>query len=181
MNRIASVTSSRRKKQRGLVLSQLFIVAGFLALVWFSFGQNVLAPREQVRVPGRFGPLELVSKVEGSETLAQVRRLHGTDVNLVTAYIAEYAHGGERVTVWVGGAESESVAAELTRRMIEGIERGGAGFGNLQRLTIAGHGIFQVEGPGGKHFFYNSKEKVVWLTVEAADAMVVVERALKTF
>ena len=50
-------------------------------------------------VPEQLGTLELIGSSEGSEALAQISRLHGTDIELVSAYIVEYAHGNERVTV----------------------------------------------------------------------------------
>ncbi len=180
---------SKGKNRRGLVLLQLFIVVGFLAAVWFSFGQNVLAPQRQMGMPEQLGDLQLVGSVEGSEALAQIRKLHGTDVELASAYIAEYAHsspyhGKVKVTVWVGRAESRDAAAGLTRRMMEGLEKGGSGFSNLQRLTIADHEVFQVDGAGGEHFFYTSREqreRVVWLTIEAADALPILEQVVKAF
>ncbi len=135
-------------------------------------------------VPEQLGDLQLVGSVEGSEALAQIRKLHGTDINLASAYIAEYVHNNERVIVWVGRAESRDAAAKLTSKMVDAIEKGGSGFNNLQRLTIAGHEVFRVDGPGGEHFFYNSKEpreRVVWLTLEAADALPILEQVVKTF
>jgi hypothetical protein len=183
MSRFAD-SISKREKRRGMLIFQLFFVSGFLALMWFGFGQNVLAPRERLDAPERLGSLGLVGGTEGPEALAQIGRLHGTDINLVDAFIAEYAHTDERLTVWVGRAESGDAAADLTKKMIEGIERGGSGFGSLQRLTIAGYEVFQVDGPGGRHFFYNSREpreRVVWLTIEAGDAMPLLEQAVKTF
>jgi hypothetical protein len=174
----------KTKKRRGLVLFQLLVVVGFLAAVWFSFGHNVLAPQRQMDAPERLGTLELVGSIAGAEAMAQLSKLHGTDIELVSAYIAQYARGDERGTVWVGSAESGDAAAELTRRMVQGIERGGTGFTNLQRLTIAGHEVFRVDGPGGDHFFYHSgkrRERVVWLTVEAADALPILEQVVKTF
>lgn len=191
MNRTPGALA-RRRKRRGLLLFQLLLVFGFLALAWFSFGRNVLAPRREAAVPERLGTLELVNSVRGAEALAQIRKLHGLDVGLTTAYIAEYASGKERVTVWVGRAESGAAATELTRRMVEGIQREGSAFSNLQRLNIEGQEVFQVDGPGGKHFFYNPwqssvydvrspGEKVVWLTMQVADIRPVLERAIKTF
>lgn len=135
-------------------------------------------------MPERLGTLQLIGVTEGSEAMAQVNRLHGTNIKLVSAYIAEYGHGNERVTVWVGRAESRDAATELTGRMVDAIEKGGAGFNNLQRLTIAGHQVFQVDGPGGEHFFYSSREqpeRVIWLIVEAVDALPILEQALKNF
>ncbi len=172
-----------------MLLFQLFLVVGLLVAVWFSFGQNVLAPQKQLGVPEQLGDLHLVSSVEGSEALAQIKELHGTDIELLSAYIAEYAHsspyhGNVRVAVWVGITESRGAAAELTRRMIDGIEKGDSGFSNLKRLTIAGHEVFRVDGHGGEHFFYTSseqQERVIWLTVEAADALPILEQVVKTF
>ena len=128
-------------------------------MVWFSFGQNVLSPQKQLGVPEQLGTLELIGSIEGSEALSQIGRLHGTDIKLVDAYIAEYAHGNERVTVWVGRAENNNAGVELIKSMLQGIERGGSGFSNLQRLSIADHEVFRVDGPGGEHFFYISKEQ----------------------
>lgn len=154
-------------------------------MVWFSFGQNVLSPQKQLgMVPEQLGTLELIGSIEGSEALSRIGKLHGTDIKLVDAYIAEYAHGNERVTVWVGITESSDAATGLTRRMLQGIERGGSGFSNLQRLSIADHEVFRVDGPGGEHFFYISKEQrelVVWLTIEAADTLPILEQALNNF
>lgn len=154
-------------------------------MVWFSFGQNVLAPQGQSAVPERLGALELIGTSEGPEALAQVNRLHGTDIELVSAYIAEYAHNDERVTVWVGNTENSNAGAELTERMVQAIENGEVSvFSNLQRLTIAGQEIFQVAGPGGEHFFYNPKElkgQIVWLIIEAVDVLPILEQAIKTF
>jgi hypothetical protein len=174
----------RRRKRRGPVLFQLLLVAGFLALVWFSFGQNVLAPSKQAGVPERLGSLKLIRSIEGPEALAQVRKLHGGDVGLVSAYIVHYAADGDRATVWIGTGESGDAAAELTRQMVKAIEEGDTSFSHPQRLSIAGQEVFQVEGPGGEHFFYNStklRERVVWLTIEAADARSLLERAVKIF
>lgn len=174
----------KTKRRRGLFLIQLLVVAGLLTAVWLSFGQNVLAPQKSMLAPERLGDLHLVSTVEGPEAMKGVNRLHGTDIGLTNAYIVEYATGTERATVWVGNAESRDAAAGLFRKMIEGIEKGGSGFNNLQRLTITGLEVFRVDGPGGEHFFYISREKqesVVWLILNAADTLPIMEQAVKTF
>jgi hypothetical protein len=43
--------------------------------------------------------------------------------------------------------------------MTEGIVNGNPVFSNLKWLTIAGQEVFQVDGPGGEHFFYTSGER----------------------
>ncbi len=184
---VMNINNSRvipeKKKRRGLLLFQIFIVIGFLAALWFSFGQNVLAPQNSA-VPERLQGLELVRVIEGEEALGSVNRLHGTEISLVSAYVADYAHGTEQVTVWEGRAVNEETAAELLDMMIRGIARGGAGFNNLQGMTVGDQEIFQVDGPGGAHFFYiprGERENVIWLTVNAADVSPILETAIKIF
>ncbi|MBI2980586.1 MAG: hypothetical protein HYY41_07190 [Chloroflexi bacterium] len=168
---------------------QAIAVIAVLAAMWFSFGQNVLAPRQQTVAPQRLGTMDLVSTVKGSAALREVSKLHGTDVGLVDAYIAEYAHsspyhGTGQVTVWVGIAENGDAAAELTGRMVQGIQKGGSSFANLQRLSMAGQEAFRVDGPGGAHFFYNSqqaRERVIWATIEGGDTQSILEQVLQSF
>ena len=129
----------RKIRRRRLLLVQLLIVIGFMLLLWFSFGQNVMSPQKQEGVPEQLGRLELVSSIGGSNALSQINKLHGTNIDLVTAYIANYARGSERVTIWVGNAETSDNASELITIMVEGIDDGNPTFSNLQRLNVVGH------------------------------------------
>ncbi|MBI4283066.1 MAG: hypothetical protein HY663_01190 [Chloroflexi bacterium] len=187
MNSVTNVRLKAKRRRRPILI-QLFIVLILLALVWVSFGQNVLAPQTSSGIPKQLGDLLFVSIVEGSEALAQIRELHGTDIKLQSAYIAKYAHSSPyhkaQATVWVGEAESPDAAAELTRRMREAITKGGSPFSNLRPVTVDSYEVFRIDGPGGAHFFYNSekaRERVVWLTVETSDALPVLEETLKNF
>ena len=159
MNSGANV-SLKAKGRRKPVLWQIVLVTGLLALIWFSFGLNVLSTQSG-SMPKRLGTLKLVEQREGPEAVTAVSRLHGTDINLVNAYIATYAGGNERLTAWVGQATSSPAATELMGKMVGGIGPGAAGFSNLKRLSITKgyheHEVYQVDGPGGKHFFYISK------------------------
>lgn len=175
--------TNEKKKRQGRLLFQILIVAGFLVVLWFSFDQNVLKPQNSA-VPERWQMLELVSTVEGDEAMSGVNRLHGTEINLVSAYIANYAGGTERATAWVGSVGNAQTAAEILRMMVEGIAKGGAGFSNLRQMTIADHDVFRVDGPGGEHIFYISREqpdRIVWLTVNAADVLPILETGIKIF
>lgn len=187
MNSDTNVPVKAKSKGRR-TLWQIVIATGLLALIWFSFGQNVLSLQKQGSMPQRLGTLKLVEQTEGSEAMAAVSRLHGKDIKLETAYIATYTSDNEMVTVWVGKAASSTAATELMRRMTEGISTGTSGFSNLKRLSITkgyhSHEVYQVEGPGGSHFFYISKlsqDKVVWLTIQSENAGSLLETSINTF
>ena len=179
-----------KKKRNRFGLIQLFIVIGLLAAVWFSFGQNVL-PKKYSGVPEKLGDMKVGSVIEGSAAMAQVNQLHGTDIELVSVSIAEYSHdfnpyhkNDEQVTVWVGKTKSDELALELTGRMFEGIRDGGSsGFRNPQKLSVDGYEIFQIDGPGGTHFFYPAADppRVVWLTIQSKDAFTLLQEALNNF
>ncbi len=180
----SSATTPRIKRQTWL---QVLFTVGLLALVGISFRQYVLAPRDQTGVPEKLGDIPLVDSTEGGEALRAISTLHGTDISLVDAYIATYAGGERRVMVWVGTAASPQAASELLQRMSQAIGRGEAGFSNPKRVTVTlnyhSHEVTEVEGRGGRHFFYQSREKgerVVWLTIEAPDTLAVLEQAVRT-
>lgn len=178
------------RKQRNFII-QIIIVLGILSAIWFSFGRNVLSPVRSPEAPEQLAGMKLGKIIEGPEALAQVSKLHGTDVGLVSAFIAEYSHdfnpyhnNNERVTVWVGKTESSDAARELTARMWKAIEDGGSPFSDPQRLVIFGREVFQVKGPGGEHFFYDSNradKQVIWISVVAGNALSVLDEALESF
>lgn len=181
--------SMRAEKKTRSKLYQLIIVAGLVLVVIFSFGFNVLAPRGKSGMPAKLGTMQLASVTGGQEAMAQVDRLHGLGIELADAKVAQYSHSSPyhsaRATVWVGVAKSESAAADLLQRMVEAIGKsGGSGFSNVQKLNVSGHEVYQVDGQGGAHFFFQSREQpadVVWLTVEGQDTMTTLEAALKAF
>ncbi len=176
---------TKKNKRPGLFIFQLLIVIGILTLLWSSFGQSVLGPqKQQALVPARLGDLELVSAVGGPDALAQVSQLHGIDITLTAAYIAEYASDNERVMVWMGQAETESDAARLNAMMLDGIANGNSLFSNPTPLSVAGYEVFQVDSASGRHFFYQSQEdrrSVIWLEIEAFDTLSMLEQAVTIF
>ncbi len=191
VNQSGSPRPDRKGKPTGVVFS--FVIGlGLLAVVWFSFGQNVLFPHQEAGVAERLGEMRLAKVLQGKEALAEVNALHGIDIGVSDALVAQYSHtfnpyhasNNEKVTVWVGKAADSVAAAGLLRRMVEGIARGGSGFGNPEPMILDRQELFQADGPGGKHFFYvsqRSPDSVVWLTIESNDVEPILELSLKAF
>jgi len=172
-------TQKPRPRRRGVVVLQAALVVIFLGIFAYAFQSNVLAPR--AGIPEQVGELELVSKVEGEAAIAQVSKLHGTGITLEDAYIAKYSHSGLQLTAWVGKAKDKPAATELLRKMLEGISRGGSPFSNLRQQSIADRGVYEVDGPGGRHYFYAYDDKVIWLTLEGTGYQTLLPLAVKAF
>ncbi len=172
------------RKRRGAAWWQIAVVAVITAAVVFSFGLNVIKPGGQPGLPERLGTLELVGAVEGEEAMARVDGLHGIGFELTSAYIAEYVHGKERGSVWVGSTGSSATAEALTERMRAAIEESGSPFSNVRQTLVAGLPVYRVDGPGGDHFFYHSERRgkdIVWLTVSAAHPLDILAETVKYY
>ncbi|OGO31637.1 MAG: hypothetical protein A2Z29_03150 [Chloroflexi bacterium RBG_16_56_11] len=167
----------------------VLVALGIITVLGLSFGINVIAPRLQSDVPARLGDMELSGVVRGADAVTQVNRLHGLDVRLSDAVIASYAHsspyhGDSHATIWMGWAGDAGTAATLVDRMVESINKGDSPFSNLRRISVGQSKVFQLDGPGGQNFFYQSEkrdEAVIWASIEAGDVSIALEQVVKNF
>jgi len=178
---------ARAAKGRRILL-QLVIFVALIALVGYGFTRYVLAPVGSSSVPEYVGSLGITNRVEGQEAETEINKLHGTDITLKNAYIAQYSgrYGGAHLQVWVGETGSPAEAQELIQRMAIAINKGTSPFSNPREETVAGRKLWQTDGPDGSFFFYESQElptRVVWLSIEHTEGTTeaILASALKVF
>ena len=172
------------RKRRNVAWWQMVVIAIIIAAFVSSVGLNVIKPGGQPNLPERLGTLELVGAVEGEEAMSRIEDLHGIGFELTSAYIAEYVHGSERGSVWVGRTGSSATAEALTQRMRAAIEEGSSTFSDVRQIQVAGTLVYRVDGPGGDHFFYHSErhgKQVIWLTVSVAYPLDVLEDTVRYY
>lgn len=169
------------------VILLLIVIVGSLLAAACGGSSSTPAPTvasRSISIAENLGNLKLIGTLEGEDALGHINSLHGTNINLVTGYIAEYKGADGQVTVWVGQAASSSDAGSLLQLMIDKIGQGSNGFSNVQPGNISDKKVFTVSGPGGDNVFYVVDNKIVWLTIMASNAQTsrsIVEQALKTF
>ena len=176
--------SSSSKKRRVPAFLQLGVVVFIVGAVIGSFSFNILGTGQRADAPDDLGTLQLVGKVEGEEALREIDQLHGLGIEMEDAYVVRYVRGSEKGTVWVGIASDSAAAADLTERMLAAIQDGNDAFGDVQAETVAGQDGYLTDGPGGKHFFYQSQlsaGEVVWLQTNAAEWLAFVRDAVKMY
>ncbi|MBI4285382.1 MAG: hypothetical protein HY670_05735 [Chloroflexi bacterium] len=180
------------KKSRSKLI-QIFIAIGIIAVIIISFGVNVLGFKKHTGIPEMLLEMKISNHVEGQQALARVNTLHGVDIPLVGAIIADYSHdfnpyhkNDDKVNVWIGKTKSAADATELINRMYQGIQqgKGNTPFSNARKITVEGREVFQTDGPGGQHYFYAMsapEPRVIWLTISAGNPGAVLRESVKVF
>ncbi|MBI4296609.1 MAG: hypothetical protein HY667_05790 [Chloroflexi bacterium] len=174
-------------------LTQTLIVVGIVAIIGISFAVNILGAQKHPGVPEKLLEMKVGNYASGPQALNQVNQLHGTRIELADAIIAEYSHdfnpyhkNDEKVSVWIGKTKTIAEATDLLGRMYQGIQqgKGNTPFSNATRQIVDGHEVFQVDGGGGKHFFYaagDPEPRIVWLTINSDNTGSILKEALKSF
>ena len=136
----------------------------------------------QLVIPDRIGAMRLLDSQRGKEAVAQINKLHGTDVGIDDGYIASYVGGGNQVMLWVARTASPNEAKRLIDLMNEkskaSSSSASAVFTDLQDLQKEGKTIYTVVGQGQKHYYYQTSAKVIWLAVSGPDPQDVLPRVL---
>lgn len=174
------------RQQGSGALGRLLVPAllGIALAIAAGIALATVSPREEAGAPLRLGSLYRSELVQGPPAKSYVDRIHGLGITLSDAYIATYSGGGDKVVAWVGTAGSHDDAARLLERMVVAIADGSPVYSNLQRHVFSGLEVYEVDGPGGRHFFYVSRRSgtlLVWLTIAAADPESALALALEEF
>ncbi len=82
---------------------------------------------------------------------------------------------GAQATVWVSGTPINLLAAELLKAMRNRIAEGNSPFTPVAERQDGGRTVYELDGMGQKHFYFQSSTLVIWL---AADSEIA-EQALK--
>jgi hypothetical protein len=137
---------------------------------------SATADQEAGPAPTELAGYRLLDSVTGSEAVAQVNELHGTDIDIADAWIGQYQQGG---TVWAARASSEAKARELMDDMVLNIEDGGSPFWGLTRQEFQGMPLYSVRDSRQVHFFYQIDAQVVWLAAPPGDEDAFLAKAVR--
>ena len=161
---------------RNRLLSYLLFIAGVAVLtgtIMYSLhirqsGNNSL----ENNVPQMIADLSLTRLIVGQEAIESIHQLHGKDFPLVDGAVAVY--GNQNVILWVSDAGSVSAAADLTELMKIRIAEGRSPFEELGSFELDDFVIYELEGIGQTHYYWQSGRLVLWLAADGELA----ERAL---
>lgn len=160
----------------GLIAVGMMLVVG--TFTWAYLGDSSIAA-DAVTLPDQLGDLPRTDYRTGAQAIAEFEELHGKQFPLTVGAIGIY--GNQQITVWVAGTSSDSVAAQMVDSMQAKIAGGNSPFTPLSQANEKTRTIYVLEGMGQKHFYFQSKNLVVWVAVDPALAEAVIQQILEAY
>jgi hypothetical protein len=160
----------------GLITVGILLIAGVVA--WSYFGNLTKQPGE-LSLPDSIAGLKITNITSGDQAVADFENLHGKQFPVTSGSIGVY--GNNEITLWAAGAPSVAIALEMTNAMKEKIAKGNSPFTPLDQFDQGNRTIYVLEGMGQKHFYFQSKNLVIWLAVSPAIADQALQQTLEVY
>ena len=166
----------RRKITLLLMISGIALIAIAIAASWLRI---TLEKSDPAWLPKTLAGLVLEQLVQGEEAVSEINSLHGKSFALVDGAAGSY--GGGQVTLWVSQAQTTSSAEEILFAMRDRIAEGDSPFTPLSESTRGQRTVYEAEGMGQIHYYFQSNDLVIWLAVEVTIASTALTDALEHF
>ncbi len=154
----------------------VFLLIGSAGWALISTAEANPAP---VVLPQQMAGLARTRYVTGARAAAQFDELHGKQFAITSGAVGIY--GNNQITIWAAGAPLNLVAAQLVNAMHRKISEGRSPFSGTGTLQDHGRTVFELEGMGQRHYYFQSKNLVVWLAAEPALADKALQESLEEF
>ena len=159
-------------------LGLLFVIgtAGF-----WSYNQKFQKPAP-APLPERVAGLSLTQSLLGEEAIAEFTRLHGTDFPLTSGAVGMYGND-HSITLWVAGAPLQTIANQMLVAMRDKIAStsGSSPFSPVDERQDGSRTVYELDGMGQKHFYFQSVKLIVWLAVNPERAEEILTQILKFY
>jgi hypothetical protein len=166
----------KRSIPLGLIAVGMMLVVG--AFAWAYFGDSTISA-DAIALPDQLGNLPRTDYRTGIQAIAEFENLHGKQFPLIAGAIGIY--GNQQITVWAAGTSSDSTAAQMVAAMRERIAEGNSPFTPLRQATDKNRTIYVLEGMGQEHFYFQSKNLVIWVAVDPAFVETVKQQILEAY
>ncbi|MFQ6117402.1 MAG: tetratricopeptide repeat protein [Candidatus Bipolaricaulia bacterium] len=130
-------------------------------------------------LPQSLGGLPLQSYSEGKEALAEINKLHNSELPITAGYVGSYSDGTRSVKLWI--AESDDPGG-LLQQMLESIREGKTPFSAPEEVAGLETQVYSAEGMSQTHYIWVEGNLLIWMALEgftADEEMKVLKEALK--
>ena len=152
----------------------LFLAAG----AWIYFN-NLITHPTAVSLPDQVAGLRIADYKTGAQAAADFINLHGKQFSIASGAIGIY--GDDQITVWAAGAPLDFMASGMVEAMREKITEGNSPFKPIEGFDQGKRTIYVLEGMGQKHYYFQSKNLVIWLASEPTIADAAIQQILEVY
>lgn len=135
----------------------------FASLGWFFYEQKIENPA-LVSIPDTLADLPLLDQITGKQAAQDFSQLHGKQFPLTSGAVGIY--GNRQATLWVAGTPLNFMAAEMIIAMRDKIAEGRSPFTATGEISDRGRIIYSLAGMGQEHYYFQSKNLIIWLAVD---------------
>ena len=164
------------------ILPALLVGIGTLLIAvptgWLYFSSLVNHPAA-VLLPDQIAGLQMTDYTTGAQAAAQFEDLHNKQFPLTSGAIGIY--GDREITLWAAGAPLDFMASRMVEAMREKITEGNSPFTPIEQFDQGKRTIYVLEGMGQKHFYFQSKNLIIWLATDPALAEAAIQQTLEAY
>ena len=160
-----------RRARTGRSIASLALV-GLGWMLILAAAASLLYTREirnpdEVTLPDNLAGYPRRAALYGEQAISDVSRLHGKEFPLSSGGVGMYGDQGE-VTLWATGTLADFLASRMLEDMVEAIAQGDSRFVPRAELERGGRRVFELDGMGQRHFYFQAGRLVIWLAADPA-------------
>lgn len=132
-----------------------------------AYMTNVFQHPDVISLPPLLAENPLTAKSEGWHAIRELTQLHQKEFPLTGGAVGRYGYDNE-ATLWVAKAPLRWVASRMMADMHARIAEGDSPFHFTGERTHKDHKIYELDGMGQKHFYYQTGNQIIWLAVDVS-------------
>lgn len=160
----------------GLMVIGVWLVVGTIGWTFFDHPSSQFS---EVSLPNSIAGIHLSSSTTGAQAIKEVSSMHGKEFPIEFGEIGIY--GNRELTLWVAGAASDEVAAQMTIAMQEKIAKGNSPFIPTNEIQNKDRKVYVLDGMGQRHYYFQSENLVIWLAANPSVADAAIQQILEVY
>jgi hypothetical protein len=121
---------------------------------------------DDVVLPDNLAGYPLRAALYGEQAIADVSRLHGKEFPLSSGGMGIYGDQGE-VMLWATGTLADFLASRMLDDMEQTIALSDSPFRPIGEIIRADRRIYELDGMGQRHFYFQAGKLVIWLAADS--------------
>lgn len=116
----------------------------------------------------------------GPDAVAEIARMHGKEFPTTFGAMGTYG-GTNQISLWIEGFQNDSTASQIIDAMEEKIALGNSPFSPNGQVQLGDRTIYQLDGMGQKHVYFQSGNLVLWLATDPSVADQAIQQILEDY